>query len=521
MRFDDWQPPKIEHGRLTQWNWIVYHPENLKLGNKVDIGAFSYLNAKAGIELGDDVQIGSHCSIYSVSTIDDKEAPVVLKKNARLGSHSTVLPGVTIGENTTVGAHSFINKDLPDNVVAFGTPARIYKKTKSDNKEIVEKWKIPLFKTYSDQDDIDAVTKVLQRGTYWACGPEIEEFEKTIANYVGTKYALSFNSGTSALHTLLLAYNFSSEDEVIVPSFTFIATANAVLLTGAKPIFAESEEETFGLNAEDVEKKINPKTKAIISLHYGGFPSRDIEKLREIADKHNLILIDDAAESLGAHINNKKIGTFGHSTIFSFCQNKILATGEGGMLVTNDQIVYEKAKLICSHGRVEKSQDYFSHTGDNDYIQAGYNYRMPTIIAALGLSQFKKIQKIIDLRRKHASYLSNQLSRITQINVPKELLDHFSVYQMYTIKLPDKETRDRLQKYLEKEKIMSKVYFYPVHLKTIYLKYGYHKGNLPKIEDLSDRVLNIPLYPSMVQSELDCLVKSIFDFFNFENEKRS
>ncbi len=142
-------------------------------------------------------------------------------------------------------------------------------------------WKIPLFKTYSDEEDVEAVAKVLRRGTYWANGPEIEKFEKKIADYLGVKYALTFNSGTSALHTLLLAHDVKGK-EVIVPSFTFIATANTVILAGGKPVFAESEPDTFGLDAEDVEKRITNKTKAIIPLHYGGFPSRDIEKLREI-----------------------------------------------------------------------------------------------------------------------------------------------------------------------------------------------------------------------------------------------
>ncbi len=379
-------------------------------------------------------------------------------------------------------------------------------------------FKIPLFKIYWENDDIEAVSKVIKRGTYWATGPEIGEFEEKLAEFIGTKYALTFNSGTSALHTLLLTYDIKDK-EVIVPSFTFIATANAVVLAGGKPVFAESESETFGLDAEDVKKRINDKTKAIIPLHYGGFPSRDIEKLRKIADENNILLIEDAAESLGSGINGKKVGSFGHSAMFSFCQGKVLSTGEGGLIVTDSQEIFEKVKLIRSHGRVEEAQDYFSSTGDNDYIQAGYNFRMPTMCAALGLSQLKKIQKIIDLRRKQAHYLSRELSKIKGIIVPKELDNHYQVYQMYTIQLPNEEIRNSLQNHLTKNGIMSRVYFNPVHLKTIYMKnYGWKEGDLKKTEQLSKKVLNIPLYPTMNKKEMDYIIKIIQDFF--ENEKQ-
>lgn len=518
MRFENWQPPVIEHGKLTKWNWMVQHPENLKIGKKVDIGAFSYINALYGVELEDEVQVGSHCSIYSISTIDNKQAKVTIKKNSRIGSHSIIMPGVTIGENSIIGAHSFVNKDIPPNTIAFGIPAKIHRKIELNypEKNYPEKdnlWKIPLFKTYSDQEDIDAVTQVIKRGTYWACGPEIEEFEKKVAEFVGTKYALSFNSGTSALLTLLLAYDVK-EKEVIVPSFTFIATANAVILAGGIPVFAESEGETFGLDAEDVEKKITSKTKAIIPLHYGGFPSRDIEKLQEISNKYNLLLIDDAAESLGARIGNKKVGTFGQAAMFSLCQNKVISAGEGGMIVTDDKKIYEKTKLIRSHGRVEEAHDYFSSTGDNDYIEAGYNLRLPTILAALGISQLTKINKIVEMRRANASYLSKNISQIKEITIPKELPNHYSVYQMYTIILTNEKIRNDLQKHLAKDGIMSKVYFNPVHLKTIYKnKLGYKEGDLPKSEALSKIVLNIPLYPHMTQKELDFAVSSIKEFF--------
>ena len=172
------------------------------------------------------------------------------------------------------------------------------------------KWKIPLFKSYWEEDDVEAVSKVIRRGTYWATGPEIKEFEEAISKYIGTRYALVFNSGTAALHSVLLSYKIKKNEEVIVPSFTFIATANAPLFVGAKPVFAEIEDESYGLDSEDVKNKITKKTKAIMPIHYGGLACRDIQKIRDIADDNNILLIEDAAESLGSKINDKMVGTF-------------------------------------------------------------------------------------------------------------------------------------------------------------------------------------------------------------------
>lgn len=374
-------------------------------------------------------------------------------------------------------------------------------------------WKIPLFKSYWEENDVDAVAAVIRRGTYWAAGPEIQQLENKIAEFIGVKYAISFNSGTSALHADLLAHNITS-GEVIVPSFTFIATANVVVLAGAKPVFAEIEDQTYGLDIEDVKGKITKRTKAIIPVHYGGIPCKEIQALKEIAEDYNLLLIEDAAESLGSKTNNKMVGAFGQSSMFSFCQNKIITAGEGGIIVTDEKDIYEKLKLIRSHGRLEKNQDYFSTTQDLDYIQVGYNYRISTISASLILSQFKKIKKIINLRREKAAYYTKKLSTIKNIKTPKEPKNQHYVYQMYTIQLDDNGKREELQKQLAKAGIMTKVYFEPVHLKTYYKKnFNYKKGNLPKTEDIAKRVLTLPLYPTLTNNEMDYITNVIIDYF--------
>ena len=375
------------------------------------------------------------------------------------------------------------------------------------------KWKIPLFKSYWEEDDIESVASVIRRGTYWATGPEIDRFEKKVAEFLGGKYCISFNSGTSALHSILIAYDIKS-GEVIIPSFTFIATANAVLLAEAKPVFAETESETYGLDIEDVKEKITNKTKAIMPIHYGGLACRNINALKELSDDSNILLIEDAAESLGSKIKDKMVGTFGHAAMFSFCQNKVITTGEGGAIVTNSEDIYQKLKLIRSHGRLEESDDYFSTTKSMDYIQLGYNFRMSTMSAALGLSQFNKIHKIVKMRRSHARYLTKSLLEIAKVTPPQEPQNQYHVYQMYTIQLENNRDRDELQQHLTNAGIMTKVYFDPIHLKTFYKKkLGYRKGDLPKTEQLSERVLTLPMHPGLKKHELDYIIESIKEFF--------
>jgi perosamine synthetase len=374
-------------------------------------------------------------------------------------------------------------------------------------------WRIPLYKVYWDENDVEAVTKIIKRGTYWTAGPEIEEFERVVANYVGVKYGVSFNSGTSALHAALLAYDIKQDDEVIVPSFTFIATANAPLFVGAKPVFADIEDSTLGLDPNDVERKITKKTKAIMPIHYGGLPCR-IKELRKIAEEYNLLLIEDAAESIGASVNGWKVGSFGNAAMFSFCGNKVITTGEGGIIVTNSGEIYERLKLIRSHGRLE-SEPYFMSTKTLDYIMLGYNWRISSITAALGLAQMKKLDRVIERRRKNAEYITSKLSKIDEVKVPQPPEGYFHVYQMYTIRVKGgRGVRDALKDHLAKKGIMSKVYFEPVHLTHFYReKFGFKGGELPITERLSSEVLTLPLYPTMSIEEMEYIIENIKEFF--------
>jgi dTDP-4-amino-4,6-dideoxygalactose transaminase len=371
------------------------------------------------------------------------------------------------------------------------------------------KWRIPLFKIHWDNADIASVNRVIKRGNYWTTGPEIAKLEEKIAGYIGTKYALSFNSGTSALHALMLAHGLVN-CEVIVPSFTFISTANSVILAQSKPVFAEIEDESYGLNPEDVKEKITSKTKAIMPIHYAGGVCKHIKALKEIAEDKNLLLIEDAAESLGAKIDNSKVGSIGNSSMISFCQNKIVTGGEGGVILSNSKEIIDRLTLIRSHGRVEKKEDFFSTTKPLDYVQVGYNLRMSSITASLVISQLEKINKLIYTRNKKAKYYNEKLSKTPGLSIPKITPNSTHVYQMYTVQFENNSLREEVKNHLENKRIMSKIYFEPVHLKTYYKKnYGYKKGDLPITEEISKKVLSLPIYPDITNSDIDFVVSTI------------
>lgn len=379
-----------------------------------------------------------------------------------------------------------------------------------------DNWKIPLYKVYTDDEDLSLITRIIKRGSQWALGPEIEEFEKKIKEYVGCDYCLTLNSGTSALHATFLASEFGSNDEIIVPSFSFISTANSVQFVNSKPVFADIEETNFGLDPTLVNKQITSKTKAIVPMDYGGLSCKILE-LKKIAHENNLMLIEDGAEALGSSVDGKKTGSIADITIFSFCGNKVLTTGEGGAITTNSKNLYEKIKSIRSHGRIDKTS-YFSNPEESQYVSLGYNWRMSSITASLGISQLEKLDKIINMRKKNANFISSNLLKLSkEIRLPYSSKKYENIFQMYTIMLNDQETRDKLHKFLLDKKIFSKVYFYPIHLTKFYQEKFGANNNLPVTIDISKKVLTLPLFPNMTQEEKNYLINSIFEYFESKN----
>ncbi|MFW9995581.1 MAG: DegT/DnrJ/EryC1/StrS family aminotransferase [Candidatus Odinarchaeota archaeon] len=373
--------------------------------------------------------------------------------------------------------------------------------------------KIPLFKIYHDEHDVESVSSVIKSGMQWAIGPSVKQFEQLITQYLGIDYCVTFNSGTSALHAILLAHSIHKGDEIIVPSLTFIATANAPLFVGARPVFADVDQQTLGLDPDQVLGKVTSKTKAIIPVHYGGCPA-PIQALKEIADDHNLILIEDAAESFGAKIDDQMTGTFGQSSMLSFCQNKIITTGEGGAIVTNSKEIYQKLRLIRSHGRMDDS-NYFTSAISGDYVELGYNFRLSNINAALGVSQLQKVEPIISMRQKAAHYYIENLKTVEEIILPFLPSNIRHVFQLFSIRVKNGR-RDALIDFLRKRGIMTKVYFSPVHLTHQYKNVLGYTDHLPVTESIAKEILSIPIDPAITEKELNYVIASIKSFYESE-----
>ena len=347
-------------------------------------------------------------------------------------------------------------------------------------------------------EEIKAVREVLKSGLL-AQGPKVKEFEERIAEYIGVKYGIATSSGTTALHTALLAAGIKPGDEVITTPFTFIATANSILYCNAKPVFADIDEKTFNINPDEIEKKITEKTKAILPVHLYGQPA-DMERILEICETHNLLLIEDAAQALGAEFNNKKVGSFGICAIFSFYPTKNITTGEGGMIVTNDENLAERCRKIRNHGEYQR---YFVDS-------LGYNYRMTDIAAAIGLTQFRKLEKFNKKRIKNAKFLTKHLKDIEEIEVPfvDKRVKH--VFHQYTIKT---SRRDELKEFLEKRGIQAVVYYpLPIHKQKFYQDLGY-KETLPVAESIALKVLSLPVHQNLKKEDLEFIVESIREFF--------
>ena len=375
------------------------------------------------------------------------------------------------------------------------------------------KWKIPLYKVLNDKEDLKAVNQVIKRGMDWAIGPEIENFEKELAKYVGTKYCVSFNSGTSAGHAALLALKINKKSHILVPSFSFIATANWPLMINAIPKFVDIELESFGIDPIDMNKKISQKTEAVIPVHYAGLPCK-INEIKEITKRKKISLVEDAAESLGASVKKQKVGTFGDLAIFSFAGNKVITCGEGGAIVTDSEKISERLKLIRSHGRL-KNANYFKTNETPKYIELGYNWRMSSITAALANSQLQKIEKLIKKRRENAKYITQKLKKFQKIKVLEEPNDTKHVQQLFTISLPSKTIRNKFSKFFTEKGIMTKIFFEPIHTSEFYKKNIELKLN--NTEMISSKIISLPMFPELTKTEMNYICDSVSEFMEKEN----
>ncbi|MDU6036796.1 MAG: UDP-4-amino-4,6-dideoxy-N-acetyl-beta-L-altrosamine transaminase [Clostridium butyricum] len=373
-------------------------------------------------------------------------------------------------------------------------------------------------KQYIDEKDIEEVVKVL-KGDYLTTGPSIDEFEKKVATYVGAKYGVALSNGTAALHAACYAAGIHDNDEVLVSSITFVASANCVLYCGGKPVFIDINPKTYNIDVDKIEEKITHRTKAIIAVDLTGQPV-DMDKIMRIAKKHNLIVIEDAAHALGAEYKNEKVGKLAHMTEFSFHPVKPVTTGEGGIVVTNSKEYYEKIKLFRSHGITRDTEIMNKNQGPWYYeqIDLGYNYRLTDLQCALGISQMNKIDRFIKRRREIAGIYNEAFKGIEEINIPFEEYFSKSGWHIYVILLElDKLNADRKEifKALQKENIGVNVHYMPVYLQPYYKELGYKKGQCPIAEKVYERMITIPLFPSMTDEDIQSVITAINKVLNY------
>ncbi len=355
---------------------------------------------------------------------------------------------------------------------------------------------IPIAKPLIGDEEIGAVVEVLSSGVL-AQGPRVAAFEEAFAEFCGVKFAVATSSGTTALHVALLAHGIGHGDEVITTPFTFIASANSILYTGAKPVFVDIDPITYNIDTNAIESAITPKTKAIMPVHLFGLMA-DMESISNIAKKHGLVIIEDACQSHGAALNGRKAGSFG-TAAFSFYPTKNITSAEGGMITTDNKEIAEKCKVIRQHGMRRR---YY-------HDELGYNFRMTDVHAAIGLEQLKKLPNFNKSRQENAEYLSKKLQGVVPPQIPK---GYEHVFHQYTIRVHNGK-RDALLDYLTEKGVGTGVYYpIPVHKQTFFTKELGYCLSLSEAEKAADEVLSLPVHPALTKADLDYIVSVVNEF---------
>ncbi len=355
--------------------------------------------------------------------------------------------------------------------------------------------KIPVYKPTISDVEKAYVLECLETEWISSKGPFINKFESQFSKYVKIDYALTVSNGTTALHVALLALGIGPGDEVIVPTLTYVAAANAVMYTGACPVFVDCDPTTWQMDPEDVRKAINSNTRAILAVHLYGQPC-DMPLLSQIATDHNLLLIEDCAESLGAFIGERHVGTFGDIATFSFYGNKTITTGEGGMVVTSNPNLGERISHLKGQG-LAKFREYW-----HDII--GYNYRMTNICAAIGCGQLERIDKILDRKREIANFYRQELADHVQFQVSRDGTTHS--HWMVCFLVDRASQRDPMRNALAQSGIETRPVFYPVHSMPMYSR-SYRR--MPNSDDIGSRGINLPSFPELTNEELSYICQAV------------
>ncbi len=498
-----------------------------EIGDNSKIGAF--VEIQNGARIGQNVKVSSHTFIcegvtieddvfvgHNVSFINDKYprattngklqsnadwncVPTLVKRGASVGTSATILCGVTIGENAIVGAGSVVTKDVSDNTIVAGVPARLLAR-ENTSQSCPKISAVPFLDLQAQYRSIraevrEALNRVLESSTF-VLGEEVTAFEHEFARFCQADYAIAVNSGTSALHLSLVAAGIRAGDEVITTPFTFVATAAAIEYSGARPVFVDIDPRTFNIDAEQIEKAITPRTRAILPVHLYG-QAAEMDSIMEIARRRGLIVIEDACQAHAAEYKGRRVGAIGDFGCFSFYPGKNLgAYGEGGIVVTNDPDKAHTIAVLRDWGQEAKYHHVFK----------GYNYRMDALQGAVLRVKLRYLDAWTKERRSRALRYDELLSSLP-VETPTAAATNRHVYHVYAIRVPHREF---LQQQLKARGIQTGIHYpIPVHLQPAYADLGYRSGAFPESEVAAAEVLSLPLYAEITDEQQQRVASAI------------
>ena len=372
---------------------------------------------------------------------------------------------------------------------------------------------------YLDQADYDAVLDVL-KSDYLTCGPKIEELEKKLCDITGAKYAVACSNGTAALHIAALSAGIGEGDEVITTPITFAASANCALYCGARPVFADINPKTYNIDPDSVEAHITPKTRAVVAVDYTG-QAVELDRLREICRKHNLILIEDGAHSIGTLYNGVPVGSIADMTTFSFHPVKTTTAGEGGAVMTNDENLYQKLLLYRSHG-ITRDTSLMSNESDGPWyyeqVDLGYNYRMTDMQAGLLISQLDKLQMFKARRKELVANYNEAFSQIDGVIVQEEIPESDTCRHLYILRIDSKKLKINRRQFFDAlgaEGVCCNVHYIPVYYFPHYEKLGYKRGLCPNAEALYEEIISLPLYYGVSDEDQKDVIEAVTKIANY------
>lgn len=501
-----------EVGENTRIGAFVEVQKNARIGKNVKISSHTFVCE--GVTIEDNVFIGHNVSFINdkyprattnglPQTEEDWECvPTLVKRGASIGTSSTILCGVTIGENAIIGAGSVVTHDVPANAVIAGSPARYHRQVGDIQAAKTEgaTRPVPFLDLQAQYRAIKseiqpAIQRVLNNCSY-VLGTDVAAFEKEFATYQQAASGIAVNSGTSALHLALLAAGIGPGDEVITVPFTFVATTAAIVYTGAKPVFVDVEPRCLTMDVDRIEAAISPKTRCILPVHIHG-QAADMDPIMEIARKHSLTVIEDSCQAHGAEYKGRRVGSIGDMGCFSFYPGKNLgAYGEGGIVLTSNPVYEKTIRLMRDWGAENK----YNH------VLKGYNYRMEGIQGAVLGVKLRHLERWTEARRSHAGRYNRLLAGL-DIELPEEVYSNRHVYHIYAIRVMH---RDRFQQSMTARGVHTGIHYpIPVHLQPAYADLGYRAGDFPRSEAAAREVLSLPMFPELTTGQQDIVAESI------------